>query len=81
MGWCGEGVDSGYTVVPMRKAPRIAKELMRDIISEQPDGSSFDDILRKLAFHRMVERGLADAGRGKSLTTDQLRQRIKTWSS
>lgn len=38
-----------------------AKDQMVKIIQEQPDDSSYDDILRELAFTRMVERGLADS--------------------
>lgn len=65
----------------MKSASKSAKVLMREILSDQPDDSSFDDLLRKLAFHRMVERGLKDAADSATLTTDQLRQRIKSWSS
>jgi hypothetical protein len=36
---------------------------MIDIVKRQPDDSSYDEILRELAFARMVQRGLADAGR------------------
>lgn len=58
-----------------------AKDLMRRIIDDLPDDSSYDDILRKLAFKRMVDRGLADADRGEVVDTDELRRRIKTWQS
>ena len=37
------------------------KEQMTKIIQEQPDNSSYDEILRELAFARMVERGLRDS--------------------
>jgi hypothetical protein len=40
-----------------------AKEKMTEIIQQQPDDSSRDEILRELAFARMVERGLAEPGR------------------
>jgi hypothetical protein len=33
------------------------KERMLEIIQEQPEDSSYDEILRELAFARMVERG------------------------
>lgn len=38
----------------------IKEELTR-LIHEQPDDSSPDEIVRELAFHVMVERGLADS--------------------
>lgn len=60
---------------------RSAKELLLAIVHDQPEGSSYDEILRQLAFHRTVLRGLADAERGETLKTDELRQRIKSWPS
>jgi hypothetical protein len=36
------------------------KEQMVQIIQAKPDDSSFDEILRELAFARMIERGLED---------------------
>lgn len=41
------------------------KESMIEIIGRQPDDSTYDEILRELAFARMVQRGLdnSDAGR------------------
>ena len=64
----------------MRSAPQAtAKDLMLAILDDQPADSSYDDILRQLAFHRMVDRGLADAERGATLSADQLRARIKAW--
>ncbi len=36
-----------------------AKETMKEIIARQPEDSSYDEILRELAFARMIQRGLA----------------------
>ena len=54
---------------------------MLDILHEQPDGASYDDLLRKLALHRMVDRGLVDVAEGQHTTTDAIRQQVKTWRS
>ena len=48
------------------------KERMLQIIGEQPEDSSYEEILRELAFDRMVERGLADS------KADE-RSRMKKW--
>ncbi len=37
------------------------KKQMTKIIKEQPDNSSYEEILKELAFARMVERGLDDS--------------------
>ena len=56
-----------------------AKDEMTKIIQEQPDDSSYDEILRELAFARMVERGLVDAQNNRTISNDEMARRIKSW--
>lgn len=56
-----------------------AKEKMTEIIQQQPDDSSYDEILRELAFARMVERGLEDSRKGRTISDDEMRRRIQSW--
>ena len=58
-----------------------AKEQIAKILQDQPDDSSYDEILRALAFARMVERGLADSDAGKTISHEEMGHRIKTWRS
>ncbi len=55
-----------------------AKEKMTEIIQQQPDDSSYDEILRELAFARMVEGGLEDSRKGRTLSKDELARRIRS---
>ena len=57
------------------------KALMQAILRDQPDNDSFDELLRKLAFHRQVTRGQKDFEEGRLISTTTLRKRIKTWPS
>ncbi|MEE8524588.1 MAG: hypothetical protein V3T72_11710 [Thermoanaerobaculia bacterium] len=57
------------------------KDLMLAIIRDQPDDNSYDDLLRRLALHRIVDRGIADVDQHQLTTTRELRSRIKEWSS
>ena len=43
------------------------KEKMTKIIKDQPDDSSYDEILRELAFARMIERGVEDSRESRPL--------------
>lgn len=43
----------------------LTKERMVDIIQEQPDDSSMDEILRELVLALMISRGLADSRAGR----------------
>lgn len=55
-----------------------AKDQMVKIIQEQPDDSSYDDILRELAFAQMVERGLADSDARRTIRNEEMSRRIRT---
>jgi len=56
-----------------------AKEQITEIIRRQPDDSSYDEIVRELAFELMVQRGLKDSDEGRTISNDEMQQRIKTW--
>jgi hypothetical protein len=55
------------------------KDQMIKVINDQPEDSSYDDILRELVFRRMIERGLEDSRAGRGITHEELEQRIKSW--
>jgi len=55
------------------------KKKITKLVQELPEDSSYDEILKELAFDRMVERGLADSKAGKTISDAQLSRRIKTW--
>ena len=56
-----------------------AKEELTRLIEEQPDDSSREDIVRELAFHIMVERGLADSDAARVVSNDEMARRIRSW--
>ena len=58
-----------------------AKERIRKLLETQPDDASYDEILRELAFERMVERGLSDARNGRVISNDEMGERIRRWQS
>ena len=46
-----------------------AKEHIAEIIKRQPDDSSYDDIVRELAFDLMVQRSLKDSDERRTIST------------
>jgi len=58
-----------------------AKEQMIHIIHNQPEDSSYDEILRELAFHRMIEKGLTDSNMGRTISNEEMGRRIRKWSN
>jgi hypothetical protein len=55
------------------------KERVAEIVQAQPDDSSFDEILRELAFSLMVERGLNDSREDRIISNEEMEHRILTW--
>lgn len=55
------------------------QEIMTKIIQEQPEDASYEEIMRELAFERMVEKGLEDSRKGKIIGNEEMEQRIRSW--
>jgi len=55
------------------------KEAMTKIIQEQPEDASYEEIMRELAFERMVERGLEDSRKGRMISDEEMEHRIRSW--
>ena len=58
-----------------------AKEDLTRLIQDQPDDSSSEEIVRELAFHVMVERGLADSDARRIISNEEMARRIRSWRS
>ncbi len=56
-----------------------ARERVLRLVRDLPDSDSYDEILRELALARMVDRGLADADRSRTIDTEELRERVRRW--
>ncbi len=56
-----------------------AKERILGLVRALPENDSYDEILRELAFVRMVDRSLADADGGRTIDTGELRERVRQW--
>jgi hypothetical protein len=56
-----------------------AKEELTRLIQRQPDDSSGEEIVRELAFHVMVERGLADSDGKRVISNEEMGRRIRSW--
>jgi len=51
----------------------------KNIIDSLPDDSSYDEILKELAFDRMIKRGLNDSKNSKTISNDEMKHRLKQW--
>jgi len=55
------------------------KQKMSKVIQEQPEDSSYDEILRELTFFRMIERGLKDSREIRNISNEEMKHRIQLW--
>lgn len=51
-----------------------AKDIIRQILDHQPDDSSYDEILKELAFKRMIDAGLADVDAGNTISNEKMKK-------
>jgi len=55
------------------------KEELTRLIAGQPEDSSREEIVRELAFHVMVQRGLADSEANRTISNEEMARRIRSW--
>ncbi len=58
-----------------------AKEELRQLIEQQPDDSSYEELVRELAFSLMIRRGLKDSDEGRIISHEEMRRRIRSWQA
>ncbi|VAX00971.1 hypothetical protein MNBD_GAMMA21-1114 [hydrothermal vent metagenome] len=56
-----------------------AKEQIKQILDNQPEDSSYDELLREIAFKRMVDKGLEDSEQERTISNKDMESRIKQW--
>lgn len=52
---------------------------MTEVIQSQPEDATYEEIMRELAFERMVARGLTDSRDGRHISDEDMERRIRTW--
>lgn len=66
--------------VSMAIVEKSDKDRLLEIVRDQPEDSSYDEILRELAFSRMIKRGLEDSENGRTLSSEEMDERISSWA-
>lgn len=56
-----------------------AKDELTRLIQGQPEDSSREEIVRELAFHVMVERGIGDSDGKRTVSNEEMGRRIRSW--
>ncbi|MGZ3749601.1 MAG: hypothetical protein ACXVCD_19845 [Pseudobdellovibrionaceae bacterium] len=57
----------------------LAQEFVQKTLDEMPDDVSVEEIIKELAFKRMLERGLQDSLNDRVISQEQLEKQITSW--
>ncbi len=63
----------------MTSMPETSKDRALKVLQDLPADISYDDILRELAFARMIDRGLEDSKAGRTVSNEEAKRRIESW--
>ncbi len=60
--------------------PRLTKKSVLKSMKDLPDDFTVDEIIDRILLLAKIERGMADAKAGRSISIDQLEKRMAKWS-
>jgi len=55
------------------------KEEAKKVIDALPEDASYDEILKELAFDRMIQHGLDDSAHEKTIDNQEMKHTIAQW--
>jgi hypothetical protein len=53
--------------------------MAKNIIDSLPTDTSYDEIIKELAFNRMIEKGLEDSKNANTISNKEMELKIKKW--
>ena len=53
--------------------------MAKNIIDSLPTDTSYDEIIKELAFDRMIKKGLEDSKNGNTISSKEMELKIKQW--
>jgi len=69
-----------YLITKGRKMNMSSARARRvEVIREQPEDATYEEIMRELAFERMVAKGLEESRAGRVISNEDMRRRIRAW--
>ena len=58
-----------------------SKEVVQELLKRIPDEASLTDIAHEIEFVAGIREGLSELDRGECLTAEELRTRLRSWTS
>ena len=60
--------------------PRLTRKSVIKSVKDLPEDFTVDELMDRILLLAKIERGVADAKAGRSITIDQLEKRMAKWS-
>ena len=57
-----------------------AKQRLITVLEQQPDDSTYEELIKELALARMIDRGLKDVEAGRTVSNEDMRREIASWT-
>lgn len=58
-----------------------SKDIVRELLEKLPDEASLADIAQEIEFIAGVRQGISDLDQGRTVTAEQLRERLRSWTA
>lgn len=58
---------------------QTVKEKITKVVLSQPEDATYDEIMRELAFAKMIDQGLEDVRSGRIISNSEMAGRIRAW--
>ena len=58
-----------------------AKDELKALLEQLPADSSKEELVRELAFHLMIQHGLADSDARRTIANEEMDRRIRSWAT
>jgi predicted transcriptional regulator len=58
-----------------------AKDELKLLLEQQPEDSTSEELVRELAFHIMIQKGLTDSDTGRTISNEEMDRRIRSWAA
>ena len=71
-----ESANNHSVVNEDEMAQASIKREAHELVDELSDDATWEDLLREVALRRAIEEGLEDAEAGRTMSTDELRERL-----
>ena len=56
-----------------------AKQVLAEILAQQLDDSSYEELVREVAFNAMVQQGINDIDNGGIISNEEMYEHIQSW--